>query len=247
MDIKDMKVEEVADLINNALQGNKGVSVNKICDTLRIKRSTLKSRLTRGGYSFNAEHNKYELITTEENINNTTDKTSNEIAEDITRSNVIDITNKAIEHTIKENMNSNDNKITENTTKGNTSKINDKDTEHITEDNRNNSKVSTKHTTDETIKSKIIQTTEHTTKEKTRKLTIDERITALERAVEMLKGNTRKTTKGITITNTKDTTVKSIRLYKEVKEELDKYIANHKEIKVIDIISNAIMEYIKRH
>lgn len=89
--------------------------------------------------------------------------------------------------------------------------------------------------------------TDHTTKGNTRKLTIEERITALERAVKMLKGNTRKTTKGITITNTKDTTVKSIRLYTEIKVELDKYIADHNEIKVIDIISNAIIEYIKRH
>lgn len=199
MNITDMSIEEVAELINTALQENKGVSVNKICDTLRIKRSTLKSRLTRGGYSFNANHNRYEVGTTEENTNITTGN----------------ITNKDIEHTTESK------KCVTGVAKG------------------SSTKNATRHTTVNTIQ----RITEHTTKNK---LTIEERILALERAVEMLKGKSQKV-KGITITNTKDTTVKSIRLYAEVKEELDKYIAEHKEIKVIDIISNAILEYIKRH
>lgn len=232
MNITDMKVEEVADLINNALEENKGISVNKICDTLKIKRSTLKSRLTRGGYSFNADKNKYELIPTKESLNSNVSKITNnttyKVTDSVTKSNMIKVTNRATEHA----------------TDGE---------KHIREDEKNGSvNKSTKRTTvkktDRTTQTTTEETTEQTMEHTTeRKITIEERITALERAVEILKGNTRKATKGITVINTKDTTVKSIRLYTEVKEELDKYIAEHKDIKVIDIISNAIMEYIKRH
>lgn len=232
MNITDMKIEEIVGLINNALQENKGVSVNKICDTLKIKRSTLKSRLSRGGYSFNSDKNKYELITTKESLNSNVSKTTNnttyKVTDGVVKSNMIKVTNRATEHA----------------TDGE---------KHIREDEKNgsvnkNTKRTTVKKTDRTTQTTTEETTEQTMEHTTeRKITIEERITALERAVEILKGNTRKATKGITVINTKDTTVKSIRLYTEVKEELDKYIAEHKDIKVIDIISNAIMEYIKRH
>ena len=55
------------------------------------------------------------------------------------------------------------------------------------------------------------------------------------------------TTKAIVVENRKDTVVKSIRLYKEVKKELDKFVKQHKEIKVMDIINSAIVEYINKH
>ena len=232
MNITDMKIEEVANLINNALQENKGVSVNKICDTLKIKRSTLKSRLTRGGYSFNSDKNKYELIPTKESLNSnvsrTTNNTTYKATDSVLKSNAIEITDKATEHTTKGEKH-----IREGAINGSLNKATKYTTTKMTD-------RTTQTTTEKTTK----QTIEHITD---RKMTIEERITALEIAVEILKGSTRKVTKGITVINTKDTTVKSIRLYTEVKEELDKYIAEHKEIKVIDIISNAIMEYIKRH
>lgn len=216
MDIKDMKVEEIANLINNALQDNKGISVNKICDTLNIKRSTLKSRLTRCGYGFNSDKNRYELISENNSITgNTTNKT----------------TNKPIKQTTKDNTIANTKKTTKEIT-GNKRGI----TKHIT----NKSQFET---TEQITEHTIIKTTDENTKNK---LTIEERITELELAVKRLENKSRKI-KGITISNTKDTTVKSIRLYTEVKEELDKYIAAHQGIKVIDILSNAIMEYIKLH
>lgn len=212
MDIKDMKVDEVANLINNALQDNKGISVNKICDTLNIKRSTLKSRLTRGGYGFNSSKNRYELTSRNNSITeNTTNKT----------------TDKPIKHATKDNTITNTKKTTKEITKGERG---------ITERITNNSRL-------ETTEHTIIKTTDKNTKSK---LTIEERIIELELAVKRLESKSRRI-KGITISNTKDTTVKSIRLYTEVKEELDKYIAAHQEIKVIDILSNAIMEYIKIH
>lgn len=61
------------------------------------------------------------------------------------------------------------------------------------------------------------------------------------------KRNTKKTIGYSNIENTRDTTTKSIRLYTEVKEELDKYIKEHKEVKVIDIFSFAILEYINKN
>lgn len=216
MNITELNIEQVADLINNALKENKGVSVNKICDTLGIKRSTLKSRISRGGYSFNVDKNRYELIITRERLKRNTNKTT----EDTAKGSTIKTTDKATEYSTKDK----EHNVIDNTT--------NKTIKHIAE-----------HTTIKTIdgdtEGSTIQTTET-------KLTIEERVTALERAVKMLEGKGRKS-KGITITNTKETTVKSIRIYTEVKKRLDQYIADHKEIKVIDIMSSAIIEYIKKY
>ena len=84
-------------------------------------------------------------------------------------------------------------------------------------------------------------------------------IKRLENRLDKIEKNTKDNTKVITkrniknnigymnIKNTKDTTTKSIRLYTEVKAELDKYIEEHKEVKVIDIVSFAILEYINKN
>lgn len=228
MNITDMKVEEVADLINNALQENKGVSVNKICDTLKIKRSTLKSRLTRGGYSFNADKNLYENINTKHEDYSNTEKPSGRNTRDDIKS-----------HTSKDR-------------KPNAEFIknsdNDKNTKQLVVDNTKGIK---QYELKDNIKRTLEQTTEQiTNNKKGKKVTIEDleqRIIELERVVSVLEGKKKKINNRVTVVNTADTTTKSIRLYTEVKEELDKYIEEHKKIKVIDIISNAIMEYIRKH
>lgn len=90
-------------------------------------------------------------------------------------------------------------------------------------------------------------------------LDLMQNIKMLEDRLDKIEKNTKDNTKLITkrniknnigymnIKNTKDTTTKSIRLYTEVKAELDKYIEEHKEVKVIDIVSFAILEYINKN
>ncbi len=103
------------------------------------------------------------------------------------------------------------------------------------------------------------------TKDNTNRITNDilldlmQNIKRLEDRLDKIEKNTKDNTKVITkrniknnigymnIKNTKDTTTKSIRLYTEVKAELDKYIEEHKEVKVIDIVSFAILEYINKN
>ncbi|EPB8260183.1 hypothetical protein ACRTGY_003022 [Clostridium perfringens] len=103
------------------------------------------------------------------------------------------------------------------------------------------------------------------TKDNTNRITNDilldlmQNIKSLEDRLDKIEKNTKDNTKVITkrniknnigymnIKNTKDTTTKSIRLYTEVKAELDKYIEEHKEVKVIDIVSFAILEYINKN
>lgn len=106
---------------------------------------------------------------------------------------------------------------------------------------------------------------EKDTKDNTNRITNDilldlmQNIKRLEDRLDKIEKNTKDNTKVITkrniknnigymnIKNTKDTTTKSIRLYTEVKAELDKYIEEHKEVKVIDIVSFAILEYINKN
>ena len=90
-------------------------------------------------------------------------------------------------------------------------------------------------------------------------LDLMQNIKRLENRLDKIEKNTKDNTKVITkrniknnigymnIKNTKDTTTKSIRLNTEVKAELDKYIEEHKEVKVIDIVSFAILEYINKN
>lgn len=86
-------------------------------------------------------------------------------------------------------------------------------------------------------------------------LDLMQNIKRLENRLDKIEKNTKVITKRniknnigyMNIKNTKDTTTKSIRLYTEVKAELDKYIEEHKEVKVIDIVSFAILEYINKN
>ena len=49
------------------------------------------------------------------------------------------------------------------------------------------------------------------------------------------------------INNTRDTSTKSIRLYKEVKEQLEEYLLKHNDKKVIEVFSYAILDYINKY
>lgn len=60
MDINKLSIEQLVEYINLELKKNSNLSVNKLADKIGIKRSTLKSRLQKGEYSFNAELRMYE-------------------------------------------------------------------------------------------------------------------------------------------------------------------------------------------
>lgn len=59
VDINKMDIEQLVKFINAELGKNKTLSVNKFCDQYGIKKSTLKSKMSRGGYSYNADTRQY--------------------------------------------------------------------------------------------------------------------------------------------------------------------------------------------
>ena len=54
-----MDIEQLVKFINVELSKNKTLSVNKWCELNNIKKSTLKSRMSRADYSYNADLRKY--------------------------------------------------------------------------------------------------------------------------------------------------------------------------------------------
>jgi hypothetical protein len=69
-----LDTEQLVTYINLELKKNVKLSVNKICDKIGIKQSTVKSKLHKSGYSFNPEFRKYEK-------NNVDDKEVNQVIE----------------------------------------------------------------------------------------------------------------------------------------------------------------------
>jgi len=59
VDINNMDIEQLVKFINIELSKNKSLSVNKFCELNDIKKSTLKSRMSRADYSYNADLKKY--------------------------------------------------------------------------------------------------------------------------------------------------------------------------------------------
>lgn len=59
MDISNMDIIQFVKFINAELQKDKNISVNKLCDKLSVKKSTLKSKMARGDYSYNVELRQY--------------------------------------------------------------------------------------------------------------------------------------------------------------------------------------------
>lgn len=68
VNINNMDIEKLVKFINAELSKNKTLSVNKWCDLNNIKKSTLKSRMARGGYSYNADSRQYVKHDTTSNI-----------------------------------------------------------------------------------------------------------------------------------------------------------------------------------
>ena len=54
-----MEIEKLVTLINLELKKDNNISVNKICNKLGMKQSTVKSQLRNYGYSYNAELRQY--------------------------------------------------------------------------------------------------------------------------------------------------------------------------------------------
>lgn len=54
-----MQIEKLVTLINLELKKDTNISVNKICNKLQLKQSTVKTQLRNNGYSYNAQQRQY--------------------------------------------------------------------------------------------------------------------------------------------------------------------------------------------
>lgn len=212
MEIKGLSIEQLVEYINGELKKDKKLGINKLCDREGLKTSTVKSRLNRNGYKYNADAREYYKI-------------------------------------IKDNTDINTKEDIKSNTKMSTKKK-DKNNSSITKRSaKRNSKEDIKGTTKENT-DKIIMELIYSVKrleDRLDKIESNTNNNIISNTKRVAKRNTKNSVGYSNITNTKDTTTKSIRLYTEVKEELDKYIEEHKEIKVIDIFSFAILEYINKN
>ena len=73
VDISKFDIDKLVEFVNLELQKNKTLSVNKLCDKYNIKKATLKTRMRRGGYSYNQDNRRYEKTASK---NNTTSRTT---------------------------------------------------------------------------------------------------------------------------------------------------------------------------
>jgi len=60
MDISKLNIDQLVKYVNSELIKNSNLSVNKLCDKLEIKRSTLKTKLQKENYFFNINNRSYE-------------------------------------------------------------------------------------------------------------------------------------------------------------------------------------------
>ena len=60
MDINKLDIDQLVKYVNLELKKNSNLSVNKLCDNLGIKRSTLKTKLHKGNYFFDTNNRSYE-------------------------------------------------------------------------------------------------------------------------------------------------------------------------------------------
>lgn len=64
----NVSIEKLVKYINLELQKDKDISVNRLCDRIGIKKSTLKSRMTRSNYRYSHELRQYIKDDTTSNI-----------------------------------------------------------------------------------------------------------------------------------------------------------------------------------
>ena len=79
VNINNMDIERLVKFINAELSKNKTLSVNKWCDLNNIKKSTLKSKMSRGNYSYNADLRQY----VKDNTTNNTTEVLQEVREEV--------------------------------------------------------------------------------------------------------------------------------------------------------------------
>lgn len=87
MDFNNISIEKLVQYINLELSKDKNISVNKLCDRIGIKKSTLKSRMTRADYSYNIDSRQY--------IKNNTTNNTTEVLQEVSAPKE-DTTNKVI-------------------------------------------------------------------------------------------------------------------------------------------------------
>ena len=57
--VSKLEADKLAEYFNIELRKNQNISVNKLCDKIGIKKSTLKSKLTKAGYHYDANIRQY--------------------------------------------------------------------------------------------------------------------------------------------------------------------------------------------
>lgn len=79
--INKLDADKLAEYFNIELRKNQNLSVNKLCDKIGIKKSTLKSKLTKAGYNYDANIRQYtkqiEVIIEEPKVAILEDSTTN--------------------------------------------------------------------------------------------------------------------------------------------------------------------------
>ena len=54
-----MQIDKLVQLINLELKKDSSISVNKICNKLQLRQSTVKTQLRNNNYTYNAEQRQY--------------------------------------------------------------------------------------------------------------------------------------------------------------------------------------------
>lgn len=95
MDFNNISIEKLVQYINIELSKDKNISVNRLCDKIGIKKSTLKSRMTRADYSYNVELRQYIKDNTTSNIIEVQQEVA--VAKEDTTSNITGLNNVDVE------------------------------------------------------------------------------------------------------------------------------------------------------
>lgn len=88
VNINNMDIEQLVKFINIELSKNKSLSVNKWCEFNNIKKSTLKSRMSRANYSYNTDLRQY--------VKHNTTNSTTEVLQEVSAAPKEDTQNKVI-------------------------------------------------------------------------------------------------------------------------------------------------------
>lgn len=260
MDIKKCSTIELVNLLNDGLAS--GLSGAKICKENNLARSSVLTRLKREGYVHDKETNSYikegeEKAETKEKKKKVTKKKAEPVKKEVkktTKKTTKKSTNeqkpvkvKAIEEVVVE-----EEYYGEEDTENNTNSLEEvekkisklRETLHGGKSKEKAKKeVSVKKVEVPVVVEEKIEVATAIQEDNTDELM--ELIKSLSTRIDKLE-NGKVETSVVSIQNTKETTTRSIRLYKEVNDKLNNYIKTNKEKKVIDVLSLAILEYINK-